>query len=110
MRTPATLTPPAAGDLTERLMAAIEQSEKLAQEARQNWDRMRIEAATFQLWPAERMHAVAWNPDAALRHAQQGRAILRRHTSDGEMCEWCDLDTWPCHEVLDLAQAWGVAP
>lgn len=131
--------PVTSDDLVPQILAAIEETERLASalistvnpttgewvpagphgtEIRDSRDHLVVKHS----WPDEIAHIIRHDPAAVLRRCAADRRRLERHTPDttGDGYFYCTTCggggkhefpvEWPCEDLLDVADSYGVAP
>lgn len=103
------------GDLVERLRAALDRAEEIADAAIRPPSPPWASARLWRQRPENAAFMAANGPDVVLRSVAAHRKILDRHapreTSDGAACTAClvtwhyeiDNEPWPCSDVRALA-------
>jgi hypothetical protein len=123
-------------DLRERIQAAINERRALAEAATPGpWGN--YGDGTHEVYPvrdydndgewitpdvtrsADASHIAHNDPARILRDCTYAEKVLARHVEDHwgsdrlvsetTHCGWCELATWPCPDVLDLAECWEVS-
>lgn len=74
--------------------------------------RWSIRMTAGALGPDAAEHIAAHDPAAVLRHCERDLKVLGRHyrmpQHPTRWCRWCLDAPWPCVEIRDLAEAYGI--